>query len=349
MTTRRTRQSRTDAKCEALAKKLYSQLVSEEVLSLKTLDGRLWTKVLRTARGRYLCQVIAFMGDLGRYRWIWTYEEGKNLEPAEEKARKWIDNHEAKIETRIGFPHRTKMTQLLYQTNSYLREFDATIVQVNEPFRSVLLDQTAFFPGGGGQMFDTGTLTCAGITYPVSRAHKSQEGVWHQLEGNQPLPVVGAVVHGELDWARRYANMRTHTAMHILCGVVFRDYGALVTGGDMEPLKGRMDFEFESMSGELVRVIEQAVNAEVKAARPVKVQILSREAALQIPDLIRTKINLLPPNISEIRTIEIEGLDLQADGGTHVGNTAEVGQMRIVDYKSKGKINKRIYVELNEG
>ena len=140
--------------------------------------------------------------------------------------------------------------------------------------------------------------------------------------------------------------MRTHTAMHILCGMVFRDYGALVTGGDMEPLHGRMDFEFESLSKELVGVIEEAVNREVAAAREVRVAILPREEAFQIPDLIRTKINLLPPEISHIRTVELVGLDLQADGGTHVRNTAEVGRMRVVDYKSKGKINKRIYIEL---
>jgi len=135
--------------------------------------------------------------------------------------------------------------------------------------------------------------------------------------------------------------------MHILCGVVFRDFGALVTGGDMEPLHGRMDFEFESLTKDLVSVIEEAVNREVAAARPVKVAILPREEAFQIPDLIRTKINLLPPEISHIRTIELVGLDLQADGGTHVQNTAEVGRMRVVDYKSKGRINKRIYVELD--
>lgn len=238
------------------------------------------------------------------------------------------------------------MTQLLYQLDSYLREFDAHITAVDEANRAVLLDQTAFFPGGGGQQADAGTLLVGGTAYPVLRARKGSEGVWHALGSEQALPPVGAEAHGALDWTRRYANMRTHTAMHILCGVVFRDYGALVTGGDMEPFKGRMDFEFESMTGDLVRVIEQAVNAEVKAARPVKVQILPRETAFQIPDLIRTKINLLPPEISEIRTIEIEGLDLQADGGTHVGNTREVGQIRIVDYKSKGKINKRIYVEI---
>ena len=141
--------------------------------------------------------------------------------------------------------------------------------------------------------------------------------------------------------------MRTHSALHILCGVVFRDYGALVTGGDMEPLKGRMDFEFENLTKDLVAVIEQAVNREVAAARPVRVKILPREQAFQIPDLIRTKINLLPPEISEIRTVELVGLDLQADGGTHVANTREVGPVHVVDYKSKGKINKRIYIEMD--
>ena len=159
--------------------------------------------------------------------------------------------------------------------------------------------------------------------------------------------MVGTALRGELDWERRYALMRTHTAMHILCGVVFRDYGAQVTGGDMEPLQGRMDFEFEALSKDLVGLIEAAVNAEVAAAHPIRVQILPREEAFQIPDLIRTKINLLPPGIPEVRTVELVGLDLQADGGTHVHSTAEVGAVRIADYKSKGKINKRIYLELN--
>jgi misacylated tRNA(Ala) deacylase len=137
--------------------------------------------------------------------------------------------------------------------------------------------------------------------------------------------------------------------MHILCGVVWRDYGALVTGGNMEPLKGRMDFEFETMHKELVTEIEANVNAEIAKDHPVRVAILPREQAFQIPDLIRTKINLLPPQIQEVRTVEIVGLDLQADGGTHVANTAKVGRVRVVDYKSKGAINKRIYIELEEG
>jgi misacylated tRNA(Ala) deacylase len=168
----------------------------------------------------------------------------------------------------------------------------------------------------------------------------------HVLEGQSPLPAAGSIVQGQIDWGRRYQLMRTHTAMHILCGVIFRDYGASVTGGNMEPLKGRMDFEFETMRRELVDQIEGAVNAEVAAARAVTVELLPREQAFQIPDLIRTKINLLPEGIREVRVVEIQGLDLQADGGTHVRNTDEVGEIRVTDYKSKGKINKRIYVEL---
>ncbi len=155
-------------------------------------------------------------------------------------------------------------------------------------------------------------------------------------------------MQGTLDWDRRYRLMRTHTALHILCGVIFRDYGASVTGGNMEPLKGRLDFEFETMHQALVHEIEAKINAEVEAARPLRVKSLPRDEAFQIPDLIRTKINLLPPGIPEVRTVEIVGLDLQADGGTHVANTREVGRIRIADYKSKGKINKRIEVGLAE-
>ena len=239
------------------------------------------------------------------------------------------------------------MTELLYQTDSYLREFQAAVTATNAEACTVLLDRSAFYPGGGGQPADSGVLVWQGAALPVERARKGPEGIWHALAAGTPLPPAGAQVTGQIDWPRRYALMRTHTAMHILCGVVFRDFGALVTGGDMEPLHGRMDFEFESLTKDLVSVIEVAVNREVAAARPVKVAILPREEAFQIPDLIRTKINLLPPEISHIRTIELAGLDLQADGGTHVHNTAEVGRMRVVDYKSKGRINKRIYVELD--
>jgi len=232
------------------------------------------------------------------------------------------------------------MTELLYQTDSYLREFEARVTASFPQSGAVVLDRTAFYPGGGGQPHDLGSLH--GL--PVLAVRKDGEQVWHVLQGD--LPSVGEAVHGVIDWERRYRLMRTHTAMHVLCGVVFRDYGALVTGGDMEPLRGRMDFEFERLNRELVTVIEAAVNREIEAGREVRVSLLPRQEAFRIPDLIRTRINLLPEGIRLVRIVEIVGLDLQADGGTHVRNTAEVGKVRIVDYKSKGAINKRIYIEL---
>jgi len=239
------------------------------------------------------------------------------------------------------------MTEALYHDDSYLKEFDATVTAIDEETHGVALDRTAFFPGGGGQPADTGTLTADGKTFNVKRPKRIGGKLVHLLEGDDPLPEVGTQVQCQIDWEHRYKIMRTHTAMHILCGVIFRDYGASVTGGNMEPLKGRMDFEFETMRAELVAEIEAAINAEVANARPVSWRELPRAEAFQIPDLIRTKINLLPEGIKKVRVVEIEGLDLQADGGTHVKNTSEIGQIRVVDYKSKGKINKRIYVELN--
>jgi len=238
------------------------------------------------------------------------------------------------------------MTLLLYQFDSYLSQFEANVVAVDHENRGIILDQTAFYPGGGGQPSDRGSLECAGIEYTINRVKKISGHVYHYTTAEATLPEIGAVVMGKLDWDLRYQLMRTHTAMHILCGVIFRDYGASVTGGDMDPLSGRMDFEFETMQKELVLTIEKAVNKEVANARPVKTAILPRDEAFQIPDLIRTKINLLPEGIPEVRVVEIVGLDLQADGGTHVRNTTEVGLIRVVDYKSKGKINKRIYVEI---
>jgi len=239
------------------------------------------------------------------------------------------------------------MTEALYHEDSYLKEFDATVNAVDEENHGLVLDRPAFFPGGGGQLADSGTLTSDGKTFNVKRARRIAGKLVHVIEGDDPLPEVGAEIRCQLDWDTRYKIMRTHTAMHILCGVIFRDYGASVTGGNMEVLKGRMDFEFETMHRELVDEINQSINAEVANARPVSWRELPRAEAFQIPDLIRTKINLLPEGIKKVRVVEIDGLDLQADGGTHVKNTSEVGQIRVVDYKSKGKINKRIYVELD--
>ncbi len=239
------------------------------------------------------------------------------------------------------------MTEALYHEDSYVKEFDAQVTAIDEQNHGLVLDRSAFFPGGGGQPPDAGSLSAAGKTFNVKRVRRIQGKLVHLLEGDEPLPQVGTRVQCQIDWETRYQIMRTHTAMHILCGVIFRDYGASVTGGNMEPLKGRMDFEFETMRRELVDEINLAINAEVANARPVSWRELPREEAFQIPDLIRTKINLLPEGIKKVRVVEIEGLDLQADGGTHVKNTSEVGQIRVVDYKSKGKINKRIYVELD--
>lgn len=240
------------------------------------------------------------------------------------------------------------MTELIYQTDSYLKKFNAKVISTNPDLHGVVLDRTAFYPGGGGQPYDTGTLTYNDTTAQLLRVKRVDTKYLHLLEKSAPLPEVGSEVTGLLDWERRYQLMRVHTAMHILCGVIFRDYGAQVTGGNMEPLKGRMDFEFETMRQELVAEIEAAINQEVANARPLMVRILPREEAFQIPDLIRTKINLLPEGIQEVRVVEIKDLDLQADGGTHVANTSEVGKIKITDYKSKGKINKRIYVKLEE-
>jgi len=236
------------------------------------------------------------------------------------------------------------MTELLYHTDSYLKQFTGVVMEVRDEQHGVVLDRTAFYPGAGGQPCDMGTILVGDAAYNVPKIEK---GYVHILEG-EPLPLVGDEVRGVIEWTRRYKLMRTHTAMHILCGVVWRDYGASVTGGNMEPLSGRMDFEFERLQKELVSEIEARINAEVAAARDIRVNILPREEAFKIPDLIRTKINLLPEGIQQVRTVEIVGLDLQADGGTHVANTREVGQIRITDYKSKGGINKRIYIELNE-
>lgn len=234
------------------------------------------------------------------------------------------------------------MAELLFLNNSYLRDFEATVVESRPG--EVQLDRTAFYPGGGGQPCDIGELRAGESKWAVSTIRREGEAIWHVVQ--EPAPATGTNVRGLLDWTRRYQLMRTHTAMHILCGVIWRDYGASVTGGNMEPLRGRMDFEFERMQQELVREIEDRVNREVEAARPVRVAILPRQEAFRIPDLIRTKINLLPESITQVRVVEIVGLDLQADGGTHVASTSEVGPLRILEYRSKGAINKRIVLGL---
>ena len=240
--------------------------------------------------------------------------------------------------------------QLCY-ADAYARTVQARVEAIDDSGDAplIVLERTVFYPGGGGQPADQGLLLRAtdGRTWTVRAARKSGADIVHELEPSPDGPPArGDVLTVDIDWARRYALMRTHTALHALCGVVWRDYGALVTGGNMEPGGGRMDFEFERMSGDLVDDIEARVNEELRAKRDVRVNVLPREEAFAIPDLIRTKVNLLPEGIGEIRTIEIVGLDLQADGGTHVSNTSEVGGIRVTGYESKGRINKRIRITL---
>ena len=236
------------------------------------------------------------------------------------------------------------MTILLCHEDGYMKEFDATVAAVTD--KGVVLDRTAFYPGGGGQPPDTGHLMTDSEERAVKKLSRSGGQIVHEIEGGD-FPREGSAVHGVLDWERRYNLMRTHTALHILCGVVWRDYGALVTGGNMEPLAARMDFELESMSVDFAREVERAINEEVAAERPVHAAVHPREEALTIPDLIRTKVNLIPESVTEIRTIDIEGLDLQADGGIHVSNTREVGSIRVVKHESKGRINKRLRIALD--
>ena len=233
--------------------------------------------------------------------------------------------------------------------DAYVQAFASTVTEVvrDEAGTRVALAQTAFYPGGGGQPNDLGAITIVGLELGVEKVKKEGDQIWHWLVVGDPDNVaVGAIVQGQIDWTRRYQLMRTHTAMHILCGTVFRDYGAQVTGGDMEPLEGRMDFEFANLSGELVQRDRDPVNEEVAAARDAHVD-LSARGSLRHP---RFDPHQNQPaargHLRNVRTVEIRGLDLQADGCTYVANTSEVGRVHVVDYKSKGKISKRIYIEL---
>jgi misacylated tRNA(Ala) deacylase len=247
----------------------------------------------------------------------------------------------------------TRVDEVAYR-DAYTRSLEASVLDVSgaDSAPLVVLDRTQFYPGGGGQPSDRGTILRAadGRSWVVRSSRRVGGDIVHELEAPEDgeLPRAGDRVEVDVEWARRYALMRTHTALHALGGVVWRDYGASVTGGNMEPGMGRMDFEFERMSGDLVGEIEARVNEELRASRDVRVNVLPRDEAFAIPDLIRTKVNLLPPGIEQIRTIEIVGLDLQADGGTHVANTREVGGIRVTGYESKGRINKRIRLELTD-
>jgi misacylated tRNA(Ala) deacylase len=234
-------------------------------------------------------------------------------------------------------------TQPLYATDSAIREFSATVLAVEG--NEIALDQTAFYPGGGGQPHDTGTLESDGQSWNVTAARKDDQYVWHTLEGSE-LPTVGRQVQGRLDWERRYRLMRTHTALHVLSAVAYRDYNASVTGGNMTPGEGHLDFEIQNFTPELAQEMIRRVNQEIAQNRAVNVYFLPREQAFQLPDLIRTKTNLVPEGVTEVRIVEIVELDRQADGGTHVSNTAAIGTVTLVKTRSKGATNKRVIIGL---
>ena len=238
------------------------------------------------------------------------------------------------------------MTDLLFHKDSYLQSTNATVIKIVED-NGIVLDRTVFYPGGGGQPHDLGVISIGNQNVAVTKVQNVKGEVIHWGEDNHGI-TTGQSVTAEIDWDRRYTLMRTHTALHILCGVVWRDYKAQVTGGDMQPGTARMDFEFENMTAEFAEQIEDTINREVNDNRTIEVNFLTREQANQVPDLIRTKINLLPEAISEIRTIDISGLDLQADGGTHVKNTSEVGFIKVTGHESKGRINKRLRIALDQ-
>lgn len=232
------------------------------------------------------------------------------------------------------------MTGELFLEYSYLREFASRVLELSG--REVVLERTAFYPGGGGQPPDKGSLRIGPVEARVVDARREGEDtIVHVLDW--PIPETVRELHGELDWERRYAHMRYHTALHVLSGVIWRAFGAKVTGGRMRADRARMDFSFAGeWTSAAVREIERSTNEALAGERPVRVYTLAREEALRNPDLIRTQINLVPERVEAIRIVEIEGIDTQADGGTHVANTREVGEMEITGHRSKGRQNKRI-------
>ena len=245
------------------------------------------------------------------------------------------------------------MTERIYSTDAYAREADATVVDVDEERGAVLLDRTVFYPGGGGQPADRGALWVGDDRLAVVKVAQDGRGVWHVLaagDGTQlRLPAVGTRLHGELDWDRRLRLMRTHTAMHALCGVVWDRFESPVTGGNMEPGEGRLDFEIADWDRERdLQPIEDELNAQLAAQRPVEISFLPREEADADPSLIRTKVSLLPDSLRTVRVVDIVGLDRQADGGTHVADTGQVGRIRVVKVDNKGKGFRRIRIALED-
>ena len=231
------------------------------------------------------------------------------------------------------------MTRELFLKDAYLTEFESPVVEISG--REVVLDQTAFYPGGGGQPADKGALGVGPVKAAVVDVRREGGHVVHVLD--KAIPDTVRDLKGELDWERRYAHMRYHTALHALSGVIWRSFGAKVTGGQMRADRARMDFSFPGeWTADVVGEIEHLVNEALAEGRPVRVYELPREEVLENPDLIRTQSNLVPERVKMVRIVEIEGTDTQADGGTHVANTEEVGEVEITAHKSKGRQNKRV-------
>jgi misacylated tRNA(Ala) deacylase len=235
----------------------------------------------------------------------------------------------------------------LFATDAYLHSFDSTVLEVDREQGRVALARTAFYPGGGGQPHDIGGLSWGGGSAPVTRVKREGGRIWHWLDAPE-LPAAGTEVLGELDWSRRHLLMRTHTALHILCGVIWTEFQIPVSGGNMDPGKGRLDFPLEAMSVELGQRVERRINEEIQRAREIVVEFLGRSEADLDESLIRTAANLIPREIDPLRVIDIVGLDRQADGGTHVANTADVGSVAVTGTESKGKGNKRIRIEVRD-
>jgi misacylated tRNA(Ala) deacylase len=239
-------------------------------------------------------------------------------------------------------------TQPLYSTDAYLRSFEAEVLEVDEAARRVALNRTAFYPGGGGQPHDLGELTWGDGAAAVTAVTQEGPLIWHALAADRGIPAPAATLAGDIDWERRHLLMRTHTALHVLCGVIYADYGVAVTGGNMKPGEGRLDFELDAMSTEIGAWAERRVNEEIQRAREILVDFVSRVDAAQDPALIRTKADLIPRSVDPLRVIDIVGLDKQADGGTHVATTAEVGRVVVTKTESKGRQNKRIRISVTD-
>jgi misacylated tRNA(Ala) deacylase len=233
-------------------------------------------------------------------------------------------------------------TEQLYLHDSYERVFSARVVDVQD--HNVVLDRSLFYPRGGGQMADRGSLAAYDGTYRVVSVEKRGGSVYHAVDG--AFPAVGEDVRGTIDWEHRYGQMRTHTALHVLCGVIYHRFSSLVTGCQMYSDRARMDFTLSDLSRERVEEIEFLSNEAVRAGYPVRVRFIPRREANLMPELIRTKVSLVPPEVDPIRVVEIVGLDFQADGGTHVANTIEVGSIRITKTENKGRENRRLEIEL---